>query len=215
MASLRSAARHSPCRGAAQTPRQPLAPAAAQPGPRRAPARYRRQEAAFVNAHIVVVTGPGANGQTFNFYLICSRAPPCLRAAMNGSMPEWWAVRSGAPQGSVLGPALFNVFVGDMGSGIEYTLSKFTNDTKLCRAINTLEGRDAIQRDLDRLERGGEQKETASGSRGCRDIRRMVVLPCPPAQHSSLSAASLTQQLGWPSVWDSLTERGVPSPRSS
>ena len=52
-----------------------------------------------------------------------------------------------------MGPALFNLFVGNMVSGIECTLSKFSVDTNLSGVVDTLEGRDDIQRDLDRLER--------------------------------------------------------------
>ena len=75
------------------------------------------------------------------------------RAAVNSSMSKWRAGTSGVPQGLVLGLALFNIFVGNTDSGIECTLSKFANDTKLCGVVNTLEGRDAIHRDLDRHER--------------------------------------------------------------
>lgn len=43
---------------------------------------------------------------------------------------------------------LFNVSVSDAGSGTECTLSKFADGTKVRGAADSLEGRDAIQRDI-------------------------------------------------------------------
>jgi len=77
------------------------------------------------------------------------------RVVISSSVSGWMLVTNGIPQGSILGLVLFNILINDIHDGIECTLS---NDTKLRGAVYTLEGRETIQRDLDKLEKWAHMK---------------------------------------------------------
>ena len=53
------------------------------------------------------------------------------RVVINGRYSDWTYITSGVPQGSVLGPTLFLMFINDLEDGVQSTVLKFADGTKL------------------------------------------------------------------------------------
>ena len=64
---------------------------------------------------------------------------------------SWLQVTSGTPQGSVLGPLLFLIYINDLPDNINSEVYMYADDTKIYREIKTIEDRTILQSDLDTL----------------------------------------------------------------
>jgi hypothetical protein len=73
------------------------------------------------------------------------------RVGVNGNYSEWANVYSGVPQGSILGPLLFTIFINDLDFMVLSNLLKFADDVKLWGRAETVQDRLRIQKDLDIL----------------------------------------------------------------
>ena len=71
--------------------------------------------------------------------------------SINDKVSDWQRVASGVPQGSVLGPVLFLIYINDLDKDLISKISKFADDTKLGKSVSTLEDCQYLQKDLDSL----------------------------------------------------------------
>ena len=70
------------------------------------------------------------------------------KVGIRGKYSNWISIISGVPQGSVLGPLLFVLFINDIDIGTLSKISKFADDTKICRKVESEVDADILRKDL-------------------------------------------------------------------
>ena len=75
------------------------------------------------------------------------------RVVINGHHSDWGLVKSGVPQGSVLGPILFVIFIDDLdlSTSVIDIVNKFADDTKIGKTVNCVSDQSALQQCLNSL----------------------------------------------------------------
>ena len=79
------------------------------------------------------------------------------RVIVDGEISNWKSVLSGVPQGSVLGPIQFLIYINDLEDDISSKVLKFTDDTKVFRKVTNDADKQSLQDDLDKLVKWSEK----------------------------------------------------------
>ena len=76
---------------------------------------------------------------------------------VDGEVSNWKPVLSGVPQGSVLGPILFLLYINDLEEGVTSKILKFADDNKLFRKIMGNGDKQQLQDAIDKLIKWSEK----------------------------------------------------------
>lgn len=97
---------------------------------------------------LVKLKGYGIQGGLLN-WIEAFLSGRSQRVVMGQAHSDWLPVTSGVPQGSVLGPTLFIIFINDLVDQLKSIAKLYADDTKLISIINSIADCQRLQEDLD------------------------------------------------------------------
>ena len=92
------------------------------------------------------------------------------RVLVGGQKSSWMPVKSGIPQGSVLGPILFIIFINDLPDNIKSSLKIFADDTKLFKVVAGIHDKNELQQDLNLLAKWSKKWQLPFNETKCKII---------------------------------------------
>jgi ribonuclease P/MRP protein subunit RPP40 len=113
------------------------------------------------------------------------------KVTVNGASSDWLKVHSGIPQGSVLGPLLFVLYINDMPDVLENMAMMFADDSKVYAEVANLEDQQKLQRDVDSLMAWSEKWQLRFNVDKCKVVHYGRRNPCYPYEMSKEGAAQL------------------------
>ena len=90
------------------------------------------------------------------------------RVVLNGAFSNWAKVGSGVPQGSVLGPLLFSVYINDLEENLNCKVLKFADDTKIMTSIASTDDNIRFQKNVDKITAAGDNIEMFYNYKKCK-----------------------------------------------
>ena len=95
------------------------------------------------------------------------------RVVVKGEASNWLTVTSGVPQGSLLGPLFFIVYINDLPGVIskESSIALYADDSKMYRVISTQEDLSTFQSDVDKISDWCKMNKMRINTKKCKIMR--------------------------------------------
>ena len=94
------------------------------------------------------------------------------RVILRGTRSNWSSVTSGTPQGTVLGPLLFFIYINDITNGASSTVKLYADDTKIyCQIVDSIKDRQLLQMDLSNLMEWARKWQLRFNADKCESMR--------------------------------------------